>query len=60
MTLVTRSSRSWMAPDCTRLGIDVVAAELLEAIAEAAAQALGMVRGLVGTEERPQEVALHR
>src|SRR4030095_2557448 len=39
---------------------DVVAAEVLEAVAEAAAQVLGMVRGLVGTEERPQGVAAHR
>src|SRR5262245_41076660 len=39
---------------------DVVAGDMLEAIAGAAAHALGSVRGLVGTEERLQEVALHR
>src|SRR4029077_8957753 len=46
-------------PRLHELWIDVVAAELLEAIPEACAQAAGMVRGLVGTEELAQELTLH-
>src|SRR4030095_8170111 len=46
-------------PRLHEIGFDVVAAELLEAIPEAAPQAPGMVRGLVGTEELTQDVALH-
>src|SRR5262249_46857294 len=47
-------------PRGQQIRIDVVAAELLEAVRETAAQVLGMVGGLLGTEQLREELALDR
>jgi hypothetical protein len=57
MMLDTRSSRS-RRPELDEVRADVAPAELLDPVAEAAAQAVGMIGRLVGAEQMRQELAL--